>query len=144
MWAGLIPPKFDLLYYATLQLEITALSYGKGPRIEAGAEEGADGGKNLFYGKGFRASFDADGAPPPSKDEQESMAKFWAMEEANTPKGWDDEEELDYAEITSKRKAAAATAQRTDAEQTGWKLRDRKYVNIQASIDAGSCFSWSV
>ena len=118
-------------YRTTLQLEITALSYDKGPRIEAGAEEGADGGgKNLFYGKGFRASFDADGAPPPSKGEQESMARFWAMEEANAPKGWDDEEELDYTEITSKRKAASATAaaQRTDdTERTGWKLGGWSY-----------------
>ena len=40
---------------------------------------------------------------PPTKAEQESMAKFWAMEEANAPKGWGDEQEIDYAEISSKR-----------------------------------------
>ena len=32
------------------------------------------------------------------------MAMFWAMEEVNTPRGWDDEEELDYT-IVSQRQA---------------------------------------
>lgn len=33
---------------------------------------------------------------PPTEDEQQQMAMFWAMEEANTPRGWEDEVELDY------------------------------------------------
>lgn len=68
-----------------LQFEITALSYGRGPRIEANMD---DSGGDLA---------------PPTKAEQESMAEFWAMEEANTPKGWGDEQEIDYAELSSKR-----------------------------------------
>jgi hypothetical protein len=73
---------------SSMQLEITALSYGRGPRIEASMDES---GGNLA---------------PPTEEEQESMARFWAMEEANIPKGWGDDQEIDYAEISSKRKAA--------------------------------------
>lgn len=62
------------------QLEITALSYDKGPRIAPG-----------------------DNLPPPTETEQETMARFWAMEEANAHGGWDNEEEIDYAEISRKR-----------------------------------------
>ena len=69
-----------------MQLEITALSYGKGPRVTAGLD-GRDGPSSLS---------------PPSQKEQDSMARFWAMEEANTPKGWEDEMELDYEEIAKK------------------------------------------
>jgi len=31
------------------------------------------------------------------------MALFWAMEEANSPKGWDEEKELDYSEVVRRR-----------------------------------------
>jgi len=31
------------------------------------------------------------------------MAQFWAMEESQGPKSWDDEQELDYSVIASKR-----------------------------------------
>lgn len=68
------------------QLEITGLSYGKGPRIDTSMVSSG----NVL---------------PPSKDEQDSMAKFWALEEANAPRGWEGEQELDYAEISSKRTA---------------------------------------
>lgn len=67
------------------QLEITALSYGKGPRISAGMGDVTD--TNL---------------PPPTEEDQEKMRKFWAMEEANAPRGWEDEQELDYAEISQR------------------------------------------
>lgn len=67
------------------QLEITALSYGKGPRISAGMGDVTD--TNL---------------PPPTEEDQEKMRKFWAMEEANSPRGWEDEQELDYAEISQR------------------------------------------
>ena len=30
------------------------------------------------------------------------MAMFWAMEEANAPRGWDDEEELDYTAVSQR------------------------------------------
>ena len=40
--------------------------------------------------------------PPPTEDEQQQMAMFWAMEEANTPRGWDDEEELDYTMVSQR------------------------------------------
>ena len=33
------------------------------------------------------------------------MAMFWAMEEANTPRGWDDEEELDYTVVSQRQQA---------------------------------------
>ena len=42
--------------------------------------------------------------PPPTEDEQQHMAMLWAMEEANAPRGWDDEEELDYT-VVSQRQA---------------------------------------
>lgn len=61
------------------QLEITALSYGKGPR---------------------------ESISPPTQDEQETMANIWAMEEVNSPSGWENEQEIDYAELASKRMAA--------------------------------------
>ena len=60
------------------QLEITALSYGKGPR---------------------------ESISPPTQDEQETMANLWAMEEVNSPPGWENEQEIDYAELASKRMA---------------------------------------
>ena len=41
--------------------------------------------------------------PPPSEQEQQQMALFWAMEEANSPKGWDEEKELDYSEVVRRR-----------------------------------------
>ncbi len=31
------------------------------------------------------------------------VAMFWAMEEANSPTGWDEERELDYAEASRRR-----------------------------------------
>ena len=37
--------------------------------------------------------------PLPTEEEQERMAMFWAMEEVNAPKGWDDDKELDYSEV---------------------------------------------
>lgn len=37
--------------------------------------------------------------PPPTEEEQERMAMFWAMEEVNAPKGWDEDKELDYSEV---------------------------------------------
>ena len=40
--------------------------------------------------------------PPPTEDEQQQMAMFWAMEEANAPRGWDDEEELDYTMVSQR------------------------------------------
>ena len=42
--------------------------------------------------------------PPPTEDEQQRMAELWAMEEVNAPRGWDDEEELDYT-VLSQRQA---------------------------------------
>ena len=48
--------------------------------------------------------------PPPTEDEQQQMAMFWAMEEANTPRGWDDEAELDYMAVSQRQ---------AQAEQTG-------------------------
>ncbi len=83
-----------------MQLEITALSYGKGPRIAAGIEDGASAAQ----------------LPPPTHDEQEKMAQFWAMEEANTPKGWENEAELDYAEIS--RRAAAERREGAELRQS--------------------------
>lgn len=41
--------------------------------------------------------------PPPSEKEQQQMALFWAMEEVNSPKGWDEEEELDYSAVSRRR-----------------------------------------
>ena len=38
------------------------------------------------------------------------MAMLWAIEEKSTPKGWEDEQEIDYAAISSKR-AAINTAE---------------------------------
>lgn len=38
------------------------------------------------------------------------VAMFWAMEEANSPRGWDEEQELDYAEASRRR------GERTDRE----------------------------
>lgn len=52
---------------------------------------------------------------PPTEEEQESMARFWAMEEANSPKGWEDEEEIDYAEIN--KKSAMNRGKNVDAGQ---------------------------
>ena len=34
--------------------------------------------------------------PPPTEAEQERLALYWAMEEANAPRGWEDDKELDY------------------------------------------------
>ena len=48
--------------------------------------------------------------PPPTEDEQQQMAMYWAMEEANTPRGWDDEAELDYLAVSQRQ---------AQAEQTG-------------------------
>ena len=42
--------------------------------------------------------------PPPTEDEQQRMAELWAMEEVNAPRGWEDEEELDYT-VLSQRQA---------------------------------------
>ena len=41
--------------------------------------------------------------PPPSEKEQHQMALLWAMEEVNSPKGWDEEEELDYSAVSRRR-----------------------------------------
>ena len=41
--------------------------------------------------------------PPPSEKEQQQMALLWAMEEVNSPKGWDEEEELDYSAVSRRR-----------------------------------------
>ncbi len=41
------------------------------------------------------------------------VAMFWAMEEANSPRGWDDEQELDYTEV-SRRK------EERDVREGGW------------------------
>ena len=47
---------------------------------------------------------------PPTEDEQQQMAMFWAMEEVNTPRGWGDEAELDYMAVSQRQ---------AQAEQTG-------------------------
>lgn len=47
--------------------------------------------------------------PPPTEDEQQQMAEWWAREEANAPRGWDDEEELDYT-VLSQRQARHPSA----------------------------------
>ena len=44
--------------------------------------------------------------PPPSQDEQERMARLWALEESTSPKSWEDEQELDYTELAKKREMA--------------------------------------
>ena len=41
--------------------------------------------------------------PPPSEKEQHQMALLWAMEEVNSPKGWEEEEELDYSAVSRRR-----------------------------------------
>ena len=41
--------------------------------------------------------------PPPSEKEQQQMALLWEMEEVNSPKGWDEEEELDYSAVSRRR-----------------------------------------
>ena len=91
-----------------LQLEITALSYGKGPRIAA-SMEGESGAS-------------ADQLHPPTQDEQEKMARFWAQEEANAPRGWEEEEELDYAEISRRAAAERKGAELRQSKDSGWLL----------------------
>ncbi len=39
---------------------------------------------------------------PPTEDELESMAKFWATEEMNSSRGWEHEKEIDYEELYKK------------------------------------------
>ena len=52
--------------------------------------------------------FDDSSAPeeatglPPSQHEQDQVALFWAMEEANNQRGWDEEKEIDYTELSRK------------------------------------------
>ena len=41
--------------------------------------------------------------PPPSEKEEQQMALLWAMEEVNSPKGWDEDEELDYSAVSRRR-----------------------------------------
>lgn len=99
-WGWLDLQNFTVLF--ATQLEITGLSYGKGPRIPAGVEgDGADSQ-----------------ATQPTDDEQDRMARFWAMEEANSPKGWEEEEEVDYAEI-SKRSALQREKKDQESRNSG-------------------------
>ena len=39
----------------------------------------------------------------PTEKEQQEVAMFWAMEEANVPRSWDEEKELDYSQVSRKR-----------------------------------------
>lgn len=82
------------------QLEITGASYDKGPSAESRLEEG-----------GAAAEF-------PTQDEEESMARFWAMEEANARGGWEDDQELDYEEM-AKKAAVSMKKIRTSHESPG-------------------------
>jgi len=68
------------------QLDFSGASYDKGPRIDgSGSLEEADASALI-----------------PTEDEEERMARFWALEEANAPKGWEDDKEIDYEELAEK------------------------------------------
>ena len=55
--------------------------------------------------------------PPPTEDEQQHVAMFWAMEEANTPRGWDDQAELDYT-VLSQRQTTQSTGASPESSGT--------------------------
>ena len=42
-----------------------------------------------------------DNVEPPLPEEQDHLAQYWALEEANEPKGWQENEELDYTRVAS-------------------------------------------
>ena len=56
--------------------------------------------------------------PPPTEDEQQQMAMFWAMEEANAPRGWDDEEELDYTMVSQRQASAMQSGASPDRDKS--------------------------
>ena len=47
------------------------------------------------------------------------MAMFWAMEEANTPRGWDDEEELDYTMVSQRQAVQSGASPDHDKSSPG-------------------------
>ncbi len=75
---------------------------------------------------------------PPSKDEQDSMAKFWALEEANAPRGWEGEQELDYAEISSKR-TAMERRYMEDSQNSGQATCSSKVMKTQLELLCTRC-----
>lgn len=42
-----------------------------------------------------------DNLEPPLPEEQDQLAQYWALEEVNEPKGWQEDEELDYTQVAS-------------------------------------------
>jgi hypothetical protein len=62
--------------------------------------------------------------PPASRDghtptdaEQIQMAEFWETEEQRAPKGWDEEEELDYSEVVRRREERQMSRPRDSSEE---------------------------
>ena len=45
------------------------------------------------------------------------MAMFWAMEEANAPRGWDDEAELDYTMVSQRQASAMQSGASPDRDK---------------------------
>ena len=45
----------------------------------------------------------------PTEKEQQEVAILWAMEETATPRRWDEEQELDYSQVSRKREEEVAS-----------------------------------
>ena len=86
------------------QLDFSGASYDKGPRMP-----------NIDGSRLAEEEADAS-ALMPTEDEEERMARFWAMEEANAPKGWEDDKEIDYEELAEKA-AAMGKGQKSASQE---------------------------